>query len=189
MRAARRAVVGHPCGEQGGLGDRGEQGAAHCLGVAAAQQSLAIGAQVLDQRLARVPAAEPVIQLPEHRDRGPEPLDVAHADPDTSERVLACARSLAGVDQPVQRGLVPCHRADQPALERVRVVQVGPPQHRYVPRRLRRRAGVPQASVQIWRLPRMRQADSRRARRVSGESQRLTRRRRQAQAIGESLER
>ena len=123
MRAARRGVVAHPRGEQGGLGNRGEQGAADSLGVPAAQQPFAVGAEVLDQRLARVPAAKAVIKLSEQPHRRPEPLDIAHPDPNAAEGVSASARTRCRIDQPAQRRVIPRRRSNQPSPQHALVSQ------------------------------------------------------------------
>jgi hypothetical protein len=76
-RAARRAVVRHPCR----LGHRREQRTANRLDVPPAEQAIPVAAEVLDQRLASVPAAEPVIKMTERLHRHPEALHISHARP------------------------------------------------------------------------------------------------------------
>ena len=188
IRTVRPGVIGHPRGEQGGLSDRGEQGAADRLGIPAAQQPFAVHAEVLDQRLACVPAAEPVIKLGEQLHRGVEPLDITHPHPDAAQRVRAVARAAGRIDQPAKRGIIPRRGINQPSLEHALVGQVSPPQHGDVAGGLRWRAGILQPGIEVGCLPGMRQADPRTPGWLGSKPQRPSRRWRHAQPVGEGLE-
>ena len=69
------------------------------------QQAVGVGAEVLDECLTRMPAAEPVVELREQFYRRAETVNVGHADADPA-RCLAIWRS-ARIDQPAQRGIIP----------------------------------------------------------------------------------
>src|SRR5581483_10601320 len=96
--ARRRAVVAHPCREKRGLAYRGEQFSPDRLGIPATQKALAIGAEVLNEGLARMTAPELVVKLREHLDRHPEPVHVRnpymHAVP------VVAVQMCTGIYQP-----------------------------------------------------------------------------------------
>ena len=136
QRAARRAVVTHPCRQQRRLGHRREQRTANRPGVTAAEQAVPVAAEVLDQRLARVPTAEPVVELPEHLNRHPEPLDIPHAHPHAPGQVGL--RRADRIDQPAQRRIIPRARLNPAPHQHTLIGQVGPPQRGDVPGSLAR---------------------------------------------------
>jgi hypothetical protein len=83
------AVVGHPRRQLRRVGDRRQQSTAHAIGVAAAQQPHRVAPQVLDQRVSGMAAAEPVVERAEHLHGVPEPLHIAHPDPDPARRRIS----------------------------------------------------------------------------------------------------
>ena len=186
QRASRRAVIAHPRRQQGRLGYGGEQGSADRLAVAAAEQPVAVAAEVLDQGLAGVPAAEPVIELPEHLDRRVEALDVAYADAHAA-RPFGLRRA-DWLDQPAERGIIPGGRVNPAALKYALVGEVGLPQRRDVPGRLRWRGRVLQADLGGRGGAGLRHGEPGCGRRAGIESQCLPGRWRQPQSVGEGRE-
>ena len=173
QRAARGAVVTHPRRQQRRLGHRGEQRAADGSGVAAAEQPVRVGVEVLDQGLAGVPAAEPVVQLPERLHRHREPLDVPQAYPHAACQVSL--RRADRIDEPAQRGILPRARVDPRPYQHVLIGEVGPPQRRHVPGGLPGRPRIVQADLGKGRGPGLRHANRGSRRRAGIEPQCLPR--------------
>ena len=186
QRAARHAVITHPRRQQRRLGHRGKQRAADGPGIAAAEQAICVAAEVLDQGLARIPAAEPVVKLPERLYCHREPLDVSHAHAHVARQVGL--RRADRINKPPQRGILPRARVDSRPRQHALVGEVGPPQRRNVPGGLPGRTRIVQADLGEGRRPGLRHADPGSRRRAGIKPQCLPRGGRQAQSIGERRE-
>ena len=105
--------------------------------------------------MACMPAAEPVVELPEHPHRRPEPLDITDPDPDPAGPVIAVTGDAGPTSQ---RSDASFHAAGwTPPLERALAGQISPPQLGPFPAAC---AGTPDtlARIEVGCLPGMRQA-------------------------------
>ena len=125
-------------------------------------------------------AAVPVVERGEHVHGGAEPLDIGYADPDAARWLVG---HLARIDQPPQGSVIPDTIIGVAPLKRGRVAQVDEPQLGHVLRGIGRRVRV--GHVELGRCP----GSGHQGQAGADEAERAACGRRQAQAVGELLER
>ena len=118
-RSREHGFCGRKGRQESRLGDRREQGTSNGFGVLTAQQTATVSAEVLDEGMSGVPSAKPVVELDEHIDGRPEPLNVGHTYARASRQCRAWRPTW--VNEPPQRCFVPGGRIDPAAPEHRRL--------------------------------------------------------------------